>query len=143
MHVYDLTPEQVSVGLRCFYLCQIFYTIVVTLNKIAAILLYLRIFITQKFRISAFITMGIIAAWSIGATATTVWQCVPIAGSWDAAVRAKAKCIDQQKFWVAYAIINVFTDLMVLVLPIPPILALHLGKRDKALILSVFLLGGL
>ena len=81
------------------------------------------------------------SAWTVATVGATIGQCIPISGSWDKTV--KAQCINNDRFWVAYGIGNIITDVMVLVLPIPSILALKLNRRDKVLLCGIFLLGGL
>ncbi|EHA46679.1 hypothetical protein MCOR27_002597 [Pyricularia oryzae] len=140
-HKADLPTAHVRSALKLFFLAQTPYKISVCFNKVAAILLYLRIFVSSRFRLAAFSVMAVIVAWSIGGVAATIWQCVPVAGAWDKSV--KARCIDSDKFWVAYAVMNILTDVMVLALPIPSILGLqHLSRRDKLMLCCVFLLGG-
>ena len=141
MHKSDLSDDEFQTTLRLFFMAQTPYKVSVCLNKVATILLYLRIFISRGFRIAAFITLGIIVSWSIGGVFATIFQCVPIAGSWDRSV--DATCIDKGKFWVAYAVMNILTDVMVLALPIPVVLTLQLKTREKALLCAMFLLGGL
>lgn len=85
--------------------------------------------------------MGIIVASSIGSIFATIFQCVPVAAAWDHSI--KAKCINSGEFWVAYAVMNIITDVMVLALPISMIQQLKLGRRDKTMLYGLFLLGGL
>ncbi|CAM1503312.1 Fc.00g080880.m01.CDS01 [Cosmosporella sp. VM-42] len=140
MHKSDLEPSEFELALKWFFIAQTPYKATVCLNKVAAILLYLRLFVTQSFRIACFVVMGIIVASSIGGIGATIWQCVPIEGAWNKNV--DATCIDSNKFWMAYAIMNILTDVMVLALPIPPILRLQMSRRDKSLLCGIFLLGG-
>lgn len=141
MHKADLTATEFKTALKWFYIAQPPYKVTICLNKVATILLYLRIFVTQRFQIAAYTVMGIVIAWSIGAATATILQCVPIAGSWDKNV--DATCIDTDRFWIAYAVLNILTDIMVLALPIVPIMALQLSMRNKLMICALFLMGGL
>ncbi|KAF9775280.1 hypothetical protein IL306_006648 [Fusarium sp. DS 682] len=84
--------------------------------------------------------MGVVVGYSIGGIGATIWQCVPIKGAWDKSV--DATCIDSNKFWVAYAVLNILTDVMVLGLPILPIMRLQTSAREKLLLCCIFLLGG-
>ncbi|KAF7555921.1 hypothetical protein G7Z17_g1790 [Cylindrodendrum hubeiense] len=140
MHKADLTKPELRSALKLFFIAQTPYKVTVCLNKIAAILLYLRLFVSATFRKACFVAMAIIVAWSIGGVGATIWQCVPIEGAWNKAV--EAKCIDSSKFWIAYAVMNILTDVMVLLLPLPSIMALQMGMRERLLLCSVFLLGG-
>jgi 1-acylglycerone phosphate reductase len=139
MHKADLSKNDLETALRLFFIAQTPYKITVCLNKVSIILLYLRIFVSKSFRIAAFVVMGIVVAWSIGGVAATIFQCVPIQGSWDKKI--EAKCIDKGMFWIAYAVMNILTDVMVLALPIRPILMLKLSLRDRLLLCGIFLLG--
>jgi hypothetical protein len=125
MHKDDISKADLRTALRFFFIAQTPYKVTVWLNKLSVILLYLRILISRSFRVSAYVVIGIVTASSIGGIGATIWQCVPIAGAWDKSVNAT--CIDSDKFWVAYAVMNVLTDAMVLVLPIPSILQLQLS----------------
>ncbi|OQN97528.1 hypothetical protein B0A48_16681 [Cryoendolithus antarcticus] len=140
MHKVDLTKPELPAALRWFFIAQTPYKVVTCLNKISAILLYQRIFISRRFQIAAWICLGIVVSWSLGSIAATILQCIPIAGSWDKSVHAK--CIDSNAFWMGYSISNILTDVMVLALPIPQVLKLHLDLRERILLCGVFLMAG-
>ncbi|UPK92128.1 hypothetical protein LCI18_003063 [Fusarium solani-melongenae] len=129
-----------STPLKMFFIAQTPYKVTVCLNKVAAILLYLRLFPTKNFRVACYVVMGIIVSWSIGGVGATIWQCVPIEGAWNKAI--DAKCIDSNKFWIAYAVMNILTDIMVLTLPIGSIMRLQMNIRERLMLCGVFLLGG-
>ncbi|KAM5341226.1 hypothetical protein ACJ41O_015335 [Fusarium nematophilum] len=140
MHKADLTKDELRTALKMFFIAQTPYKATVCLNKVAAILLYLRLFVTRSFRMVCFVVMGIIVGWSIGGIGATIWQCVPIEAAWNKSV--EATCIDSNKFWVAYAVMNILTDIMVLALPIAPIMSLQMNMRERLMLCCVFLLGG-
>ncbi|KAL1842996.1 hypothetical protein VTJ49DRAFT_3473 [Mycothermus thermophilus] len=139
MHKADLTKAELETCLRWFFIAQTPYKVVVFLNKVSVVLLYMRIFVGNSFRIAAYAVLFVIFGYSIGGIAATIWQCVPIEGAWNKAV--PAKCIDSNSFWVAYAVLNILTDVMVLALPVVPVMKLQLRWRERFLILGVFLLG--
>ncbi|UNI19404.1 Acylglycerone-phosphate reductase [Purpureocillium takamizusanense] len=53
MHKSDLTKSELRRALQLFFIAQTPYKVTVWLNKISAVLLYLRIFISRGFRVSA------------------------------------------------------------------------------------------
>ncbi|KAL7958605.1 putative PTH11-typeG-protein-coupled receptor [Trichoderma compactum] len=122
MHKADLTVVELDTALRWFFIAQTPYKVTVCLNKVATILLYQRIFVTKKFEIASYIVMGVVVAWSIGGS-------------------VKATCINSDIFWVAYAVMNILTDVMVLALPIAPIMQLQLSPRSKVMLCAIFLMG--
>lgn len=117
MHKEDLATPQLRYALKLFFFAQTSYKISVCFNELSAIFFCLRIFVSERFRIAAFIIMSIIIAWSIGGVAATILQCILISGAWNKSLHAQ--CIDSGQFWVAYAVMNILTDVLVLVLPNP------------------------
>lgn len=140
-HIDDLANPQRKAALRWFFIAQTPYKIVVALNKVSLVLLYMRIFISRSFKISAHIVLAVVISYGIAGVAATIFQCIPIAGSWDKSV--DATCINSDMFWVANAILNILTDVMVLALPIPSIFGLQLKRRERFMLCLIFLLGGL
>ena len=132
--------------LKFFWLAQTPYKIVVCLNKISVVLLYQRIFISsilisRHFRWMCYCALAIVGASGVATVFATIFQCVPIQRSWDKDI--EGNCIDSSEFWVANAVINISTDVVVLALPIREISELQLQTKEMILLYSVFLLGGL
>lgn len=140
-HVRDLSKLELRTCLKFFWIAQTPYKIVVCLNKISVILLYMRIFIEQRFRLLCFGALGIIISSGIATVFATIFQCLPQERSWDKNV--EGRCIDSSAFWIANAVINISTDLIVLALPVHEVVKLQLKLREKMMLHSVFLLGGL
>lgn len=141
MHKADLERTELIDALRWFFVAQTPYKVVVCLNKISAVLFYQRLFVGKGFQAICWLCIGIIGGWGAGAVGATIWQCVPIQASWDKTIQAT--CIDSDAFWTAYAVGNILSDVLVLVLPIPQVLKLKLRPREKVMLCSVFALGGL
>ncbi|KAL8655468.1 MAG: hypothetical protein Q9210_000866 [Variospora velana] len=114
-HKLSLEKSELSNALMYFYFAQVVYKIVVGFNKISILMLYLRIFISKPFRLACYINLGIVAAFTIGSTVATILQCIPTKASWDKSI--EATCIDSATFWVAFAVINILTDAIILFLP--------------------------
>jgi hypothetical protein len=140
-HKRDLSLEDLQTCLKFFWIAQTPYKIVVCLNKISLILLYMRVFIAKKFRLLCYIALAIVVSSGIATTFATVLQCVPLERSWNKAV--DGTCIDSSMFWLANAILNISTDVIVLALPIHEVSKLQLRLQEKILLHGVFLLGGL
>jgi hypothetical protein len=140
-HINQLPLVNKDMALKLFYIAQTPYKVTICCNKVSVITFYLRIFPTRSFRIACFVAMGIIVCWSLGAIFATIFQCIPIAASWDKTIQGT--CVDSDATWISYAVINVLTDVMVLALPIPLIMRLHLSLRDRLLLCGIFLLGSL
>ncbi|KAI7081226.1 hypothetical protein KC356_g9256 [Hortaea werneckii] len=140
-HIDDLNDEQARTALMWFFAAQSAYKVTVGLNKISQLVLYHRIFTDPNFQKLVKAAGVFVFAWTATALLLTVLQCVPLSASWNKNVHGR--CINKSAFWIAYAILNILTDVAVLGIPIPQIrrLQLPLGKRCQVYFL--FLLGGL
>ncbi|KAL9620508.1 MAG: hypothetical protein Q9160_004977 [Pyrenula sp. 1 TL-2023] len=70
-----------------------------------------------------------------------MFACRPVRGFYDASV--SAKCINDVRFYWATAILNIVTDMYILVLPMPIVWRLHTTMRRRLAISAIFMLGGL
>lgn len=77
--------------------------------------------------------------WVVGMNLTVIFQCTPIRKFWEPHV--PGHCIDLWKFLLAQAIPNIFTDLVILLLPLPPLWNLQVPSSQKAALFGIFLLG--
>jgi hypothetical protein len=140
-HKSDLSIEELRTCLKFFWIAQTPYKVVVCLNKISVILLYMRIFISQRFRVFCYGALAIVVSSGIATVFATVFQCVPFERSWNKSI--DGTCVDSDMFWLANAILNISTDVIVLALPVHEVFKLQLKLQEKILLHSVFLLGGL
>ncbi|KAL8974426.1 MAG: hypothetical protein Q9197_001331 [Variospora fuerteventurae] len=140
-HKLSLEPSELRNALKYFYIAQVVYKIVVGFNKISILMLYLRIFISKPFRLACYINLGIVAAFTIGSVFATILQCIPIKASWNRDM--EATCTNSASFWIAFAVINILTDAIILFLPMREVLHLQLGRREKIGLLALFSLGAL
>ena len=70
-----------------------------------------------------------------------IFACNPIRGFYDLSVQAR--CIDSVSFYWANASLNVITDAIILVLPMPVVWRLHMPVRRKIGVSLLFVAGGL
>lgn len=76
----------------------------------------------------------------IATTASSIWQCVPIAAAWDKRIQ-NPTCISLPKNWYANAGFAISTDLIILCLPMRPIWTSKLPIHQKRALMLVFALG--
>lgn len=115
------------------------YKLVLCLTKISFLAFYLRIFPTKKFRYVCYVTIGVIASGVFAFVMATIFQCVPVAGSWDKSL--PKSCIDNSWFRWWWAGFNTATDLWVFLLPMPLLARLKLDLTRKIGLMLMFALG--
>lgn len=85
-------------------------------------------------------TMTIIAAWTIGTILVGCLICRPFAFNWDKTIIG-GKCGDQVTSFTVTGIINLITDVMVLLMPMQPLYQLQMAMYKKLTLAAVFGLG--
>jgi hypothetical protein len=111
-----------------------------TAIKISILLFYTRIFSVRKFIITAYAIMAIVVSWWASVVLEEFLLCRPLAFNWDRTIKGGV-CSDIMAAYIAAGVINLCTDLMVLILPVPIILGLMLPVRTKIALTCTFCLG--
>lgn len=107
------------------------------LVKISILLLYLRLFSSQmRMRISTFVLLGIVVAYFLAFELSHLLGCQPIKKLTQP--QLPGKCYSVPKHLISQSTVNVATDLLVLVLPIPTALRLHAPRRQRVAIIVIF-----
>lgn len=112
--------------------------------KLSILFLYRRIFVGRIFNIASWAMIAIVSAWSFSFFIATICECNPPSTVWSPNRKAfLTNCIKTVEMLLGFAWSDVFTDVLILALPIPMVLRLQLTMRRKIALLGVFLLGGL
>jgi hypothetical protein len=70
-----------------------------------------------------------------------VFECQPVRYAWEGPAGLPGECVDISTMELTSGIIIALADLMLLVLPIPVILSLHISRKDKIMLCGIFTLG--
>ncbi|KAJ6114908.1 hypothetical protein N7486_000686 [Penicillium sp. IBT 16267x] len=143
IHVGDIPKDyDVKQGLIWNYANQILYNPCLTLIKVS-ILMFLRRLECHSRVVNVLIwtSLAVITALSIAVLFVDIFQCHPIAYNWDMTIKG-GKCIDQGAFYVSTAALNLFTDLMVISIPIIITWNLQMPLRRKIAVCFILCLGG-
>lgn len=107
--------------------------------KLSLLLLYARIFSIRKFRIAAYAVMPLVLGWWLSVFLEELLLCRPLAYNWDKKINGS--CADLSSAYLAAGILNLLSDIPVLVLPIPIVLNLRLPLRIRIALLTTFCVG--
>ncbi|KAI1391409.1 uncharacterized protein F4822DRAFT_396630 [Hypoxylon trugodes] len=147
VHVYDIPmTADVSLGMYWNYVIQILYNPILALVKCSVLMFLLRIGgQRRKIRYSIhalnFFNIGLMIAIFV----TVIFQCSPISYFWERITNPtlEGTCIDTGVFYVTTASLTIFTDVLVLALPIWIFIGLKMAPKVKFAIMVVFLLGAI
>jgi hypothetical protein len=117
------------------------YNFGLTLTKISILLQYLRITIDPPVRKTCRLFIAFASLNCIQTFFTGTFSCYPVAKFWDD--RIPGGCLNKPKLWYANAGINIFQDILLIVLPIFILRKLILPRREKISLVLILGLGGL
>ena len=133
-------------SLKILYAGYIVYNLGITMIRFSAILFYNRVFEprkTERYRYFIWLGLGLNTAWILAFGAVALLPCLPIHAFWDRPLLMPSsyRCSSTLAIQLSAGITSVLMDLLVLLLPVPPLLELHTDWRKKARLVFVFLLG--
>ncbi|KAI0197516.1 hypothetical protein F4808DRAFT_296681 [Astrocystis sublimbata] len=117
------------------------YALCIVLTKLSILCFYCRVFFPAKNLVYISWAFGIfITAYSIALVFVAAFQCIPLSSIWTG---KPGMCIDTLPPYTALSIINLITDVGILVLPIRYIIKLQMSRTRRIQICGIFLLGAL
>lgn len=108
--------------------------------KASIVVLYKGIFRNiRPFRWAAYVMLGLLAAWSISFFFANLFICYPVTALIESFYGNK--CVNEASVFLSTLVTGLIFDVLILAMPIPVVLRLHLPWRDKLGVLGMFLLG--
>ncbi|THC99528.1 hypothetical protein EYZ11_000988 [Aspergillus tanneri] len=140
-HEHDVPQELLIQTLKLYFVAQILYKINIGLTKISILLLYIRLFIQRWFFITCLTWVAIISSFTLSTVISSILQCSPVQYAFNKSIRSGGSCFNLTAFWYANAVFNIFSDLVLVALPVPVICKLHLPLKSKLVLCSIFAVG--
>lgn len=109
------------------------------LAKLSLLFFYLELSPERWFRISVWSSIGLVSTLTFVITTLLFYHCTPAEASWD--VLTTGTCVDVGVLYMATAVQNIVTDVLIFLLPIPMVLGLQMGSRQKVGALIIFGIG--
>ncbi|KAK6219176.1 hypothetical protein LQW54_002425 [Pestalotiopsis sp. IQ-011] len=85
-------------------------------------------------------TQAIVVMWALATVLVTLFLCKPIAFNWDTTI-AGGKCGNTLASWKSTGIVNIVTDVIILLLPVPSLCKVQMVLYKKLVIIAMFTLG--
>ncbi|KAJ5768081.1 hypothetical protein N7533_000664 [Penicillium manginii] len=143
IHTTDIPLDyDVKKGLIWNFINQLLYNPTLTIIKLS-ILVFLRRLESRSRVVNALIwtSMGMVIGLFVAVLFVDIFQCTPIARVYDMSI-VGGTCIDQGAFYVSTAALNLFTDIIVLSIPIIITWNLQMPIRRKLAVCVILCLGG-
>ncbi|EAU30738.1 predicted protein [Aspergillus terreus NIH2624] len=141
-HIWVVADDDVLMSMKIIFAYVILYATTVPMVKLSVLLLYRRIFrLTWTLYFCAFLSIS----YAIAVSTTVSLACVPTSFFWTQWVNplGGGHCrVNLYQFYLWNAVGNLFTDVIILCLPMPIVWGLQMPRAQKWAISGIFLLGG-
>jgi hypothetical protein len=128
-------PQLISVA-------SILYCPFLASAKLSLLFFYLRLSHIQWFRLCVYASMFLVVGYNIALVFPLIFACTPFKRNWDVTI-TEGSCIDRTPLYMATAVLNMATDILLLVLPIPMVVKLQMPRAQKAGLICIFGVGSL
>ncbi|CAG8943273.1 unnamed protein product [Penicillium salamii] len=128
--------------LQCIWATRILYTLAMGLVKMSLLWFYLRLDPRKYMRWAVFFVMFINIGLSLASFFGALIGCRPASLFWTNPTSSNCMSMEMsQRFYEVNGILNIVTDILIYLLPVPMLYGLQLNWRKKGAILGIFGLG--
>ncbi|KUL84961.1 hypothetical protein ZTR_07857 [Talaromyces verruculosus] len=139
MHESEIDPLDRIQQKKLYWLSTPFYNASKVTAKASIIIQYFHVFPTRRMRIVCWIMAIVISIYGTWVILSGFLNCIPVARFWDPNV--PGHCLAYRPLWYSNAALNILTDVVILLMPIPALMPLDLPLRQKVGCCCVFALG--
>ncbi|KAF9873915.1 integral membrane protein [Colletotrichum karsti] len=142
VHGWEIPVEKFNIFMLDVFLAAPIYTLCGSFAKVSLLIFYVRLSPQRWFKCSVLITLAVIICYSLGIFFALVFACDPIAMNWDATI-TEGTCINRPALYIATAVANIVSDIMLFALPLPIVVKLQIPRRQKIGLFFIFAVGSL
>lgn len=141
IHYWDIPPDpNLKTAFMWGYAMGIVYNPILAFVKISVLIFIIRFCgIVQWVRYAVFATFVFTVGLAIAMCLVVVFECIPIAATWDPAI--EGQCIDIKYYGDSTAAMVILTDVVTLVIPLYVVFGLQMSARKRTTLMGVFALG--
>ncbi|KAG5943138.1 hypothetical protein E4U53_007104 [Claviceps sorghi] len=134
--------EDLTAFFKTCYAATIFYMPMALCVKLALLLIIIRVFgiVHRKTLIGVYCLIGVLCAFYGSGFFIKIFVCWPISAYWHG---DQSKCLDHGAIIIADTIMSVFSDLAILLLPVPLTWSLQLPRKKKLRVSGMLCAGGI
>ncbi|PYH41325.1 uncharacterized protein BP01DRAFT_173364 [Aspergillus saccharolyticus JOP 1030-1] len=132
----------------CMWMVGVFYAPAMLAAKVAMLLYYRRKFPLDHLSLRSiwWANLGYIILWATGSMIASITSCIPVSYFWNSALPTRGRdgsCGDFRTANTPPAALDLFSDLLMLLLPVATILSLKLAQPRQNSLMTVLCIGAL
>jgi hypothetical protein len=141
-HSWEMPLDKFIMFLHALYQLPILYNPVQCGAKLSLLFLYRRLAPQRWYKVSVWSVGFVVVGSSVAIMFAAIFPCRPVCAAWDITV-VDGVCINRPALYQATAILGAITDILVLAVPIPIVVNLHVSTKQKAALIGAFSIGGM
>ncbi|KAL5043936.1 hypothetical protein BDW71DRAFT_110439 [Aspergillus fruticulosus] len=146
-HIWDVPLDWISMVSKLNLIFQILFSLSCSLTKLSLLWFCKRLLIVgnkgiySTYNIAMIVGMVVVALSSALFVLLSIFQCRPIKAYWDPEPQYPHTCLNDGAIVFSASTINIFTDVLTTILPMPLIWKLKLPTRQRLAVMGIFSLG--
>ncbi|KAL5003172.1 hypothetical protein BDV10DRAFT_155816 [Aspergillus recurvatus] len=146
-HIWDVPLDWIPMVSKLNLIFQILFSLSCSLTKLSLLWFCKRLLIVgnkgiySTYNIAMIVGMVVVALSSALFVLFSIFQCRPIKAYWDLEPRYPHTCLNDGAIVFSASTINIFTDVLTTILPMPLIWKLKLPTRQRLAVMGIFSLG--
>ncbi|KXG52254.1 Major facilitator superfamily domain, general substrate transporter [Penicillium griseofulvum] len=138
----DIRPEDELAFNKANYAFTVLYNPALMAVKTSILIFYLTLTRNQKvFRCANYVTLFVVNAAGFALTLVNIFQCRPVSAVFLSDVPAHANCTDIVTLYLSSSPVNIITDIVILLLPMPLLTKMRLPFKQKIILVVTFSFG--
>ncbi|KAI5367842.1 hypothetical protein Slin15195_G029750 [Septoria linicola] len=142
VHLWDLYIPEANLAILLISICSVIYIPLMALAKFSLLLFYRRLSPEAWFKWMLWTTVIFVIGYSAALFFALIFACTPLQVNWDITITS-GTCANKGGMYLATAGLNAATDVLLLVIPIPMVLKLHVPLSQKIGLVAMFSVGSL
>ncbi|KAH8669362.1 hypothetical protein BGZ61DRAFT_460954 [Ilyonectria robusta] len=130
-HAWEMPIEVFEKHMLSSYIVAPIFITCNGLSKTSLLTFYLQISPQKWFRITIWATIIMVASYTTTIAMLLLFGCKPIRASWDPYAFATGKCVNAAVMYIAIAVANIVSDVILFIIPIPTIVRLKMPLVQK------------
>ncbi|KKY16133.1 putative integral membrane protein [Diplodia seriata] len=141
VHAWEIPLERYNLYNLLIMCASVLYAPTQGFAKLSLLLFYRRLAPFAWFQAAIYAVMFVVISYTLGIMFSLIFPCKPIASNWD--ITIEGTCINKTGIYIATAVINIATDIALLLLPIPILARLQIPRLEKAALIAMFGVGSM
>lgn len=140
-HEDQIASKTLLLSFKYQYVQELLYQPAITMPKYSALLFFVRVFgvgeDSRFFRFNIRAAIGVVTIWLLWALLFDIFQCSPVRKAW--LPTTPGHCIKNTPNWfVWFAGVSVIIDMYIMLLPLPIIWSMYMGRKRKMMLTGFF-----